>query len=122
FSHSLIVTRIAPTGFYVTDIDDPRGYSSVFAYNFSAPPLLRVCDRLRSFAGTASDFYGFTEINYPAWDTDEWQPSIPGSRPCMVPAPNILTTALINNNQGLFTYESSLVRVIAGADAPPKGS
>jgi hypothetical protein len=122
FSHSLIVTRIAPTGFYVTDIDDPRGYSSVFAYNFSAPPLLRVCDRLRSFAGTASDFYGFTEINYPAWDTDEWQPSVPGSRPCMVPAPTILTTALIGNNQGLFRYESSLVRVIAGPDAPPPGS
>jgi hypothetical protein len=122
FSHSLIVTRIAPTGFYVTDIDDPRGYSSVFAYNFSAPALLRVCDRLRSFAGTASDFYGFTEINYPAWDTDEWQPSIPGSRPCLVPNPTILTPALIANNQGLFKYESALVRVIAAPDPPPAGS
>ncbi|MEO7109340.1 MAG: hypothetical protein ABI183_02785 [Polyangiaceae bacterium] len=121
FSHSLIVTRIAPTGFYVTDIDDPRGYSSVFAYNFSAPPLLRVCDRLRSFAGTASDFFGFTEINYPAWDTDEWEPSIAGERPCLVPEPTILTAGLIANNQGLFAVESSLVRVIAGPDPIPAG-
>ena len=121
FSHSLIVTRIAPTGFYVTDIDDPRGFSSVFAYNFSAPPLLRVCDRLKSFAGTASDFFGFTEINYPAWDTDEWEPSIAGERPCLVPDPTILTTAVIANNQGLFAVESSLVRVIAGPDPIPVG-
>jgi len=112
FSHSLIVTRIAPTGFYVTDIDDPRGFSSVFAYNFSAPPLLRVCDRLRSFAGTASDFYGFTEVNYPAWDTDEWEPSIAGERPCLVPDPKVLKTGDIAATQGLFRYESSLVRVI----------
>ncbi|MEO8799380.1 MAG: hypothetical protein ABI551_15930 [Polyangiaceae bacterium] len=112
FSHSLIVTRISPSGFFVTDIDDPRGFNSVMAFNFSAPPLLRVCDRLRGFAGTASDFFGFTEINYPAWETDEWEPSIPGERPCLVPDPQILKTTDIANNQGLFRYESGLVRLI----------
>ena len=121
FSHSVIVTRISPTGFFATDIDDPRGYSSVMAYNFSAPPLLRVCDRLRSFAGTASDFYGFTEINYPAWDTDEWEPSLPGSRTCLVPDPTILNIGNIQNNQGLFRYESALVRVCQPGHCCPQG-
>lgn len=120
FSHSVIVTRISPSGFFVTDIDDPRGFSSVMAYNFSAPPLLRVCDRLRSFAGTASDFFGFTEINYPAWDTDEWEPAIAGERPCMVPVPNILNAGDIANNQSLFRYESSLVRVCSAGHCCPQ--
>ncbi|MGH7285071.1 MAG: hypothetical protein ACRELY_26395 [Polyangiaceae bacterium] len=121
FSHSVVVTRISPTGFFATDIDDPRGFSSVMAYNFSAPPLLRVCDRLRSFAGTASDFYGFTEINYPAWDTDEWQPTVPNSRTCLVPDPTILNIGAIGNTQGLFRYESGLVRVCTAGHCCPQG-
>jgi hypothetical protein len=52
----LVVTRVSSDGFYVTDLadDDPatgRGYASVFAYNFSAPPNMRQCDRLRTFGG-----------------------------------------------------------------------
>src|SRR5205823_14806948 len=63
YDFDVIVTRISSDGFYVTDVEDQnnRGYASVFAFTFSPPQKLGVCDRLRSFGGTSSDFFGFTE-------------------------------------------------------------
>ena len=63
------------------------GFGSVFAYNFDAPPNMRQCDRLRSFGGTTADFYGFTEVNYPTWELEEWNPA---ERPCGIPEPHTL--------------------------------
>src|SRR6185295_5947312 len=84
FEFSTVVTRIASDGFYATDVADDRGFTGVFAFNFNAPPGMRVCDRLLSFGGTSSDFFGFTEIGFPTWELEEWNPK---DRKCMVPSP-----------------------------------
>jgi hypothetical protein len=117
FDFSVIVTRIASDGFYVTDINDPRGFGSVFAYNFSTPPEMRVCDRLKSLGGTSSDFYGFTELGFPTWELELWDPF---KRPCLIPeahvfkAPEIArdaTTGTYMNPQLLTAQIAALVRL-----------
>jgi hypothetical protein len=129
FDFSTIVTRIASDGFYVTDIDDKRGFSSVFAYNFSSPPRMRVCDRLRSLGGTASDFFGFTEIGFPTWELEEWVPLVkdehgvplpadqqpPGARECLIPEPHGFPVPDIERDEttGNFVSTASLLANIA---------
>ena len=91
-SPCVVVTRIAADGFYVTDITETRGFSSVYAYNFSAPPNMAICDRITSFGGTSSDFYGFTEVNYPTWTLDVYEGYDPKNnvgRPCGIPEPHV---------------------------------
>lgn len=111
-NHSLVVTRIASDGFYVTDLEEDRnpkvGYSSVFAFNFNPPAGLRVCDRLRALAGTMVDFFGFTEINYPTWQVEAWDPT---QRPCLVPDPKVLTPADLGSQPALFATLAGLVRL-----------
>jgi hypothetical protein len=110
FNFDTVVTRIAGDGFYATDVTDQaaRGYASVFAYNFNPPPDMRVCDRLKSFGGTSADFFGFTEISYPTWELDEWDPNV---RPCGVPEPTVLTAFELGDVTTMLKYTSSLVRV-----------
>jgi hypothetical protein len=111
FDHSVIVTRIASDGFYATDIDDPRGYSSVFAYNFSAPPEMRVCDRMKSFGGTAADFFGFTEMGFPTWELEEWDPI---KRPCLVPEAHVFTAQeLGRDDKAAYVTTTALTKNIA---------
>ena len=112
FAFSVVVTRIASDGFYVTDLDDPRGFGSVFAYNFSAPSNLGVCDRLTALSGTASDFFGFTELSFPTWGVERW---VPAQRPCMVPEPYIYSAATAESPS--LERVASLVRVWTG-DVP----
>lgn len=105
FLHDVVVTRIAPDGFYVTDIDDTRCpdtdpatplelrvkegcLHSIFSFNFNAPPGMRVCDRLKSFGGTATEFFGFPQIAFPTWTLEPWDPK---QRECLVPEPKVLT-------------------------------
>jgi hypothetical protein len=125
---SLVVTRVSTDGFYVTDICDsdaidpdtraarcppatPRGYASVFAYNFSTPPLMRLCDRLRQLSGTASDFYGFTEMGFPTWELEEWDPR---ARPCLIPEPHAFTIReLQRSDTGTYLSTAALVAQIA---------
>jgi hypothetical protein len=85
----------------------PRGYASVFAYNFSTPPLMRQCDRLRSFAGTASDFYGFTEIGFPTWELEPWDPQ---KRPCMIPPAHQLVACFKDCDKPSFEDANDIVR------------
>jgi hypothetical protein len=129
FAFNVIVTYVAPGGFYVTDINEDApgggGYGSVYAYNFDAPPNMRQCDRLMAFGGTASNYYGLTELNYPTWELDEWNPA---TRGCGIPNPHTLAedctghfdpvTGLIDDcyviGQGVGTLESiesALVRL-----------
>jgi hypothetical protein len=117
----VVVTRVSSAGFFVTDLSDNdpaggRGWGSVYAYNFSAPPNMRQCDRLRTFGGTSSDFYGFTEINYPTWELEEWDPS---QRPCLIPPPHTLAPSCtgrsdciaIPDTTGMLKVAAALVRV-----------
>ena len=114
FLFDTVVTRIASDGFYVTDVQDQttRGYASVFMFTFSAPQKLGVCDRLRSLQGTASDFFGFTEMGFPTWSVETWDPKV---RPCLVPEPRVFTLAEVKDTTVLFRYESALVRLLSNA-------
>jgi hypothetical protein len=113
FDFDVIVTRISSDGFYVTDVKDPRGFSSIFTFNFNAPPQMRVCDRLKTFAGTAAEFFGLTQVSYPTWTLEEWDPE---KRPCGVPEPRVLTPADLpsvdNTTANLLPLTGSLVRVL----------
>jgi len=126
FDFDMVVTRISSDGFYVTDTKDPRGgFSSVFAFNFSAPPGMRVCDRLKTFAGTATEFFGFTQISYPTWTLEEWDPQ---QRPCLVPEPRVLESVEIcpPTSTGacgsplLLPLSGSLVRAISSGEKSVK--
>jgi hypothetical protein len=119
FDFDVVVTRISSDGFYVTDVQDQnaRGFASVFAFTFSPPQKLAICDRLKSFNGTASDFFGFTEVGFPTWSVEYYDPDHP-ARPCLVPEPRVLApnelAPATTNLTTLFRYESGLVRVQSG--------
>jgi hypothetical protein len=121
-----IVTRISTSGFYVADLEsdraaaDKRGYSGIFAFNFSAPEQMRVCDRLRTLAGTAKEFFGSVQLSFPTWQVEPWNPS---ERTCNVPEPTWLKATDIytfplgpqpKNVGVLLKYVHSLVRVQSG--------
>jgi hypothetical protein len=106
-----IVTRISGSGFYATDIADNRGYSSLFAFNFNAPPGMRVCDRLRALSGTATEFYGSIQLSYPTWTVEPWDPA---KRECGVPEPTILTVANFSDVGALLRLVHGMVKVQSG--------
>ncbi|AKV02598.1 hypothetical protein AKJ09_09261 [Labilithrix luteola] len=114
FDFSTVVTRLSTDGFYAMDIADGvrtppfSGFNSVFAFNFSTPPLMRVCDRLQSFGGTASEFFGFTQISYPTWTLEPWDPA---ARLCLVPEAKLLAPGDISDTNYLLRQSGGLVRV-----------
>ncbi len=122
FDFDMVVTRIAPDGFYVSDVSDTRGFNNVFSFNFNPPPLMRVCDRLKTFSGTATEFFGLTQISYPTWTLEEWDPQ---QRPCLVPEPELLGpldvlgdfdgNGKIDVPAGMLARTASLVRVASQA-------
>ncbi len=87
----VVVVRVASDGFYATDVNPTEvknGYNSVFAFNFNTPPGMRVCDVLTYFSGTANDFFGFTEMNFPSYKV-----SFPlEGQVCEVPEPAVIAT------------------------------
>jgi hypothetical protein len=113
YAFSTVVIAVTAAGFLAQDIQNDLspapGYGGVYAYNFSSPPFMRVCDRLQTLGGTSSDFYGYTELNYPTWQLEYWDPT---QRPCLVPEPTVAGTADLNNNNRLWQLEATLVRVL----------
>jgi hypothetical protein len=104
-----VVSRLSSSGFFVTDLNDARGgYNNLYAYNFNTPPRMRVCDRVKSLAGTASEFFGFTQLSYPTWSLEEWDPA---KRLCLVPEPTLLVPGTIGDTVQLLTLSGGLVRV-----------
>jgi len=72
----VVVTRVSSNGFFVTDTGDPDGaFNHMFAFNFNTPAGLRVCNRLDLLAGTAAEFFGFTEINFPSYEVGRIDPA-----------------------------------------------
>jgi len=105
----VIVTRVSSDGFYATDLDGPPGASnSIFAFNFSTPPGMRVCDRLVYLSGTISEFFGFTELSFPSYDVTFVKE---GEGECEVPAPTLIDPTIVNDPVMMESLESSLVRV-----------
>jgi hypothetical protein len=116
----VIVTSLASNGFYVQDITDDRkansidplaGFTGLFAFNFNTPPKMRTCDRIRTLRGTAGEFFGFTQLSYPTWTLQEWDPRF--SR-CEVPAPTVLTPGVANDKSKLLRLSGALVRAETG--------
>jgi hypothetical protein len=107
-----VVTRLSSDGFYVSDTGEKRGFGSIFAFNFNPPPGMRVCDRLKSFGGTVVDFFGFTEVTYPTWTLEEWDPA---KRPCLVPEPLVILPRQ-TDAASLRKVTAGLVRVATQGD------
>ncbi|MCA9585347.1 MAG: hypothetical protein KC657_08315 [Myxococcales bacterium] len=115
FEFSTVVTRISSNGFYVTDLGDPRGFNSLFVFNFNAPARMRVCDRLKTFGGTASEFFGFTQLSYPTWTLEEYDQT---ARECLVPEPRVLSPAELQDQGFLLKLSGGLVRLVTGPAGP----
>jgi hypothetical protein len=121
---NLVVTRISSGGFYVTDLNPTEvagGYNSLYAFNFSAPANMRICDRITYLSGTANDFFGFTQLSFPSFQNtyivegvDGGVIDVDGGVPgCQVPEPHVLAGNDFGGDKGsnLFKYESGLVRL-----------
>lgn len=119
FRFDTVVSRISSSGYYATDLKDSRGgFTSLYAFNFNPPPRMRVCDRFKSMGGTASEFFGFTQLSYPTWTLEEWDPT---NRRCLVPAPQRLLPGDIQDTGKLLALSGGLVRVeTSTADASSK--
>lgn len=118
FVFDTVVVRLSSDGYYATDLADKRGgFNSIFAFNFNAPPRMRVCDRLKTATGTANEFFGFTQLSYPTWTLEEWDPS---KRTCLVPEPERLTPQVIMDPPELLKRSANLVRVETSQDGAQK--
>ncbi len=114
FDFDVVVTRISSDGFYTNDVKDARGgFNGIFAFNFNAPPRMRVCDRMKTFGGTANEFFGFTQVSYPTWTLEEWDPA---RRRCLVPDARVLVPAEAGDVNVLLPLSGSLVRAVSTAD------
>lgn len=112
----VIVTRISSDGFYATDLDGPPDASnSIFAFNFSTPAGMRVCDRLVYLSGTISEFFGFTELSFPSYDVTFIKE---GEGQCEVPEPTVIDAATFGDPVKREALESSLVRLEGWTIAP----
>jgi hypothetical protein len=130
----MVVTRVTNDGMYVTDLADAagKGYNHLFVFNFNTPTsvpvceadegeslscagdqpvVLRACDRLTKVSGIISEFYGFTEMNFPSWTLHLWDEAVDG--PCAVPEPFPLTADVLNGkgSVSMEALEAALVRV-----------
>ena len=105
----LVVTQVTKDGMYVTDIQDAGPFNHIFVYNFNTPPGVRVCDRIKGLSGIISEFYKFTELNFPSWTLEEWRPE---KGQCPVPEPVVLDESTLASNKKMEGYESALVRVV----------
>lgn len=108
--HVLIVTRYSKDGFYVTDLSgQDDGFNHLFVFTFSTPGGIRPCDRVTYLSGTISEFFGFTELNFPSYEVD---PLFEGEEDdCLIPEPPELTPEQIDNPLEMEKLEAALVRV-----------
>lgn len=105
---NVVVTRVARDGFYVTDLaGQSTGYNHLFAFNFSTPANMRVCDHVTYLAGTVNEFFGFTELSFPSYSLRY----INKTEDCMVPEPTVITPSLLADAVEMEKLESGLVRI-----------
>ncbi len=105
----VVVTRVASDGFYVTDLSkEANGYNHIFAFNFSAPVGMRVCDKVTYLSGTVVEFFGFTELSFPSFKLDRIEV---GAECELMPTPALLDAAKIADPVAMERLESGLVRI-----------
>jgi hypothetical protein len=125
----MIVTRITTDGFYVSEIDRTGPvpvavpWGSMFVFNFNTPPFLRACDRILEVSGSIGEFFGFTELNQPSWESEWWCPNtapmcpvraggfaVGPAQECPIPEPFVIDSTIIGT-AGMEQLESALVRI-----------
>mgnify|MGYP000968219554 CR=1 FL=1 len=131
---ALVITRVTSDGMFVTDVSDTSGlgYNHLFVFNFNTPTsvpvceadegeslscageqpvVLRPCDRLVKVSGILSEFYKFTEMNFPSWELHLWDPSKDGA--CAIPEPYAVTADVLKGKGPIAMegLEAALVRV-----------
>src|SRR5207244_2934288 len=74
---------------------------------FSAPPGMRVCDRVTYLAGTANEFFGYTELSFPSYRLD----FVYDAKDCAVPEPTLLDATTILSDGAMEKLEAGLVRI-----------
>lgn len=109
---SVVVTRISVNGMYLSDLRHLDDYGHVFAFNYSTPERTRVCDRLARLDGIVSEFFGFTEVNFPSWEIVPWEGE-PGDGSCPVPEPKEVDATLGGDPLAMEAYEGGLIRLRA---------
>ncbi len=103
----VIVTRVAAQGFYASDITDTGGFGHIFAFTFSTPGGIRVCDRVTQLSGTAADFFGFTELSFPSYEIQPWRNEKLDGK-CPVPAPKPIVSLTLGDPAQMESIESAL--------------
>ncbi len=85
------------------------GYNHLFVFTFSTPGGIRPCDQATYLAGTLSEFFGFTELNFPSYEVD---PLFEGQEAdCRIPRPISLPHRIIDSPKIMEQLESALVRI-----------
>jgi hypothetical protein len=107
----VLVVRVSSEGFFVSDVTtDAKGvrrareYGSMYVFNFSTPPGVRVCDRVAYLGGTMSEFFGYTEMSFPSYRTAD-QPN------CNLPEPVLLGPTDVSRSDYMEKWEGGLVRL-----------
>jgi hypothetical protein len=117
---SVVVTRLAVDGMYLSDLRSLDDAGHIFAFNFSTPQQTRICDRLARLDGIVSEFFGFTEINFPSWQVIKWEGEA-GDGSCPVPEPKAIDATLLGDALAMESYESGLIRIQDAVVAPFTG-
>jgi hypothetical protein len=99
----LVVSSVFSDAFVVTDTG-ASSFNNIYLYAFGKPPPYIVPGRvIRSVSGNYSKFVGFTELNFPLFDTDDSAPMVP------VPAPVELQLADLGNVGKMLGADAGLV-------------
>lgn len=106
----VVVTALFSNGMAVSDLRYLDDYGHLYLYNYSTPERTRVCDRLVRLDGIMSEYFGYTELNFPSWEIVPWEGE-PGDGTCSVPEPELLDTAALEDVLGTEAFEGGLVRV-----------
>lgn len=127
----VVVVRVSSQGMFVTDVTKdaagksvPKDFGSLYVFNFGVPAGVRVCDKLTYLSGTMTEFFGYTELNFPSYGIGRWvPPDQPGGAPCPVPEPFNIDYGVLaaGADVTLEKVEAGLVRVKASHVAKKLG-
>jgi hypothetical protein len=97
----VVVTAVTNDGFYISDKGAPD-YGGLFVFTHSRARGVETGDRVIQLAGTAEDFFGFTELAFPSWQTS-------GKLP--LPQPIVITPQMTADDAAMERLESGFVEI-----------
>jgi hypothetical protein len=101
----LVVSAVFVDAFTVTDTGS-SAFNSIYVYTFGRPPRsFQAGTVLSSFSGNISKFVGFTEVNFPLYNS-----SGDPANPALLPAPVVLKGTDTGNVPKLLGYSAAIVR------------